>query len=55
MKVNKEILHIESGVKQRVKQYIILNTSRKHVNYKVVLLSSAITKVYQSVVDTSYD
>ena len=23
-----------SGVKQRVKQYIILNTSRKHVNYE---------------------
>ena len=34
MKVNKEILHIYSGVKQRVKQYIILNTSRKHVNFE---------------------
>ena len=54
MKVNKEILHIESGVKQRVKQYIILNTSRKHVNYEEDKNKVPMNKPYKRFADSLF-
>jgi hypothetical protein len=40
-----------SDVKQRVKQYIILNTSRKHVNYEEDKIKVPMNKPYKPFAD----